>query len=137
MTAQNGALVLIKIGDGAMTESFTTIGGLRTSSMVLNNQMLESTNVSTGQWKQLLNNSGIQSVSLSGSGLFTDSVAEDMMRQNALSSIIGNYRFYFANGDYMTGPFKVASYERSGNHNSEEIYSLILESAGTITFTAI
>jgi TP901-1 family phage major tail protein len=135
MTIQNGALVLIKIGNGAMPEVFTTIGGLHTSGMKLENQILNATNVESGAWKQLLGSAGIASLSISGSGLFTDSAAEATLMNYALAGSVNNYQFIFANGDMLSGPFLVTSYERSGDYGAEEIYSLALESAGTVTFT--
>ena len=135
MSIQNGALVLIKIGNGADPEIFTTIGGLHASGMKLDNQILNATNVESGTWKQLLGGAGIQSVSIDGSGLFTDSAAEDTLRGYAFAGSVNNYQFIFANGDMLTGPFLVTSYERSGDYGAEEIYFLALESAGTVAFT--
>ncbi len=136
MPTQNGSLVLIKIGDGAMSETFTTIGGLRTSRMELNNQALDASNVDSGAWRQLLSSAGIRTMTISGTGLFTDAASEETLRGYAFAGSVHNYRLIFANGDRIDGAFLVASYERSGNENSEEIYALTLVSAGTITFTA-
>jgi len=135
MTIQNGALVLIKVGNGAGPEVFATIGGLHASAMKLDNQALDTTNVGSGTWKQLLGSAGIQSLSISGSGLFTDSASEELLRGYAFVSSVNNYQFIFANGDRVSGPFLVTSYERGGDYGAEETYMLTLESAGTITFT--
>lgn len=137
MTAQKGSLVLIKVGNGGDPEVFTTIGGLRVSSMVLGNQMLDATNTESGAWRQLLGGAGIRSLQISGGGMFTDAASEEIVRGYAFASTVNNYRFVFANGDYVTGPFQITAYERSGDHENEEVYSLALESAGTITFTGV
>ena len=136
MTAQNGALVLIKVGNGASPEVFTTVGGLRTSKLTLNNHALDATNVESGAWKQLLGNAGVSSIFIHGTGLFTNSSAEETLRGYAFAGSASNYKFIFANGNNITGAFMVTEYERSGNHDGEEMYSLTLESAGTITFAA-
>lgn len=136
MTAQKGSLVLIKVGDGAGSETFTTIGGLRTSRFSINNQSVDATNKDSGAWRRLLDGAGIRSVSLSGTGIFTDSTAEETVRSYAFSNTIKNYKFFFANGDSITGAFQITSYERSGNYDGEETYALSLASAGAITFTA-
>jgi TP901-1 family phage major tail protein len=115
---------------------FTTIGGLRLSGMVLDNHVLDATNRESGAWRQLLPNAGIHSLTIHGNGLFTDVASEETVRGYAFAGTVNNYQFIFANGDYVSGPFMVTSYERSGNIDSEEIYSLTLESAGTIIFTA-
>ncbi len=135
MSAKKGSLVLIKIGDGGSPEVFESIGGLRTSRMQINNQALESTNLESGHWKQLLAGAGIKSLTLSGNGIFVDSTAEETLRISAFSSSVKNYRFYFANGDYLAGAFYISAYERSGVHDDVEIYAVTMSSAGTIQFT--
>jgi len=136
MAAQKGSLVLIKIGNGAGTEVFTTIGGLRASALVLGNQALDATTLASGVWRQLLTGAGIRSLRLSGSGIFTDAASEELLRGYAFAGSVNNYRFVFPNGDNITGPFLVNSYSRSGEIDGEEIYAMTLESAGAITFTA-
>lgn len=135
MTAQQGALVLIKAGNGGSPESFTTIGGLRASQMDINHQPMVATNVESGAWRQLLANAGILSFRIGGSGRFTDSAAEETLRAHAFSGSINNYRFVFPNGNNVTGPFAVTSYSRSGEEEGEELFALTLESAGTISFS--
>jgi TP901-1 family phage major tail protein len=136
MAAKAGSLVLIKIGDGEVSESFTTIGGLRASSIMINNQILESTHLDSGEWKQITGGIGIKAITLSGRGIFTDSGSEGLMRQQAFANTINNYQFYFSNGDYLTGPFIVSGYERHGDYDKEQTYSMVLESAGPISFSA-
>ncbi len=135
MTAQKGALVLIKIGNGGGPETFATIGGMRTSRLTVNNRAIDSSNKDSGVWRQLLSNGGIRTMSISGTGIFTDAVSEELLRGYAFAGTVNNYQFVFANGDYITGSFLVTSYERSGNYDAEETYALTLESAGAISFT--
>jgi TP901-1 family phage major tail protein len=134
MTAHNGALVLIKAGDGGSPESFTTIGGLRTSEILLAHHSRDATTIESGAWQQLADGAGLLACHISGSGLFTDSASEETVRGHAFSGSANNYRFIFANGNNITGPFIITAYQRSGNHDGEEQYALTLESAGTITF---
>lgn len=137
MTAQKGSLVLIKIGNGSAPETYATIGGLRISVLTVDNDTLHSTNVESGMWQQLSSGTGIRSMRISGGGMFTDSASEELLRSKAFSGVSSNYRFVFANGDYITGAFIVTNYERSGSITEEEIYTVTLESAGTISFTAV
>lgn len=129
--------MLIKVGDGANPEQFDTVGGLRTSNLILNNHLLDSSNVTSGAWRKLLNGAGIQSLRISGNGIFTDSVAESTLCGYAFSNTVHNYQFIFANGDLITGPFVIAAYERAGNYDGEEAYSITLESAGAINYIAV
>lgn len=136
MAAQKGSLVLLKVGNGGSpTETFTTIGGLRTNSFTHNNQTVDTTSKDSGAWRQLLDGAGIRSITLSGSGVFTDAATEETVRGFAMNNQIKNYQMTFGNGDSMTGAFQITSYQRAGSYNGEETYSLTLASAGTVTYT--
>ncbi len=138
MAAQKGSLFLLKVGDGGSpTETFTTVGGLRATRFTLNNQLVDSSNKDSGAWRNILANAGIRSLTISGSGVFLDSASEETVRANAFASSVNNYRITMGNGDYLTGAFQITSYERSGDYDGEETYSITLESAGNITFTTV
>lgn len=126
--------MLIKVGNGASPEVFATVGGLRASAIMLGNQPFDATTMESGVWRRLLGGAGIQSMHISGSGMFTDAASEETVRGYAFAGSVNNYQFIFANGDSVTGAFLVTSYDRSGDYGSEEIYALTLESAGAITF---
>lgn len=138
MTAQKGSLLLLKVGDGGTpTENFTTIGGLRTTAFSHNNQTVDTTNKDSGAWRQLLDGAGMRAISISGTGVFTNAASEETVRGFAMNNQIKNYKLTFGNGDSMTGAFQITSYQRAGNYNNEETYSLTLSSAGAITFTHV
>ena len=136
MVAYPGSAVIMKVGNGGGPETFASIGGLRLSRLALNNRTADTSNISSGGWRQLLANAGLKSVVLSGSGIFTDAVSEEILRGYAFANSVNNYQFIFANGDYISGLFQITAYERSGLHTGEETYAITLESAGNITFTA-
>ena len=75
-------------------------------------------------------------MSLSANGVFTDSAAEETVRSQAAANSINNYQIVSGNGDKWQGAFLITSYQRSGNHNDDEQFSISLESSGAITFTA-
>src|SRR5581483_9582827 len=131
MTAQNGALVLIQAGNGGAPETFATIGGLRITEILVNHHIRDATNIESGAWQQLLGGAGTLSCQISGSGLFTNVSSEETVRGYAFAGSANNYRFIFANGNRITGPFIVTAYHRSGSHDGAEMYALTLESAGT------
>jgi len=134
MTTQDGADIVIKIGDGQTPENFTLVGGLRVVQMALSNPLLSASNRATGAWRQL-QDAGVRSLSIQASGIFTDSQAEELVRQHAFGGGLANYQFVFGNGDHFEGAFCVAGYERGGNQDNAETYQLALESAGQIDFT--
>jgi TP901-1 family phage major tail protein len=134
MTANDGKNVLLKAGDGASpSESFATIGGLLTTRLFIDNALVDASNLAAGAWRKLQTTAGQQSMTLSGSGVFTDSAAEEILRGNAFANAVQNYELHFSNGDIVRGAFQITRYERTGNMGEEARYALTLESAGAIT----
>lgn len=136
MSIQNGSLVLIKIGDGATLENFTTLGGLMNCEISVQQPLLEKNTLESGAFRQALSSAGHRSIRISGEGLFTDSVAEAALRAQSLAGSAVNYEFVFASGAKFRGAFMVTRYERSGNYETPESYAVTLESAGAITYSA-
>ena len=73
MAAQKGSALLMKIGDGGSPETFTTIGGMRSTSLTMNDEMVDVTNKDSSRASTLLAQGGTNSMSVAGSGVFTDS----------------------------------------------------------------
>ena len=63
----------MKIGDGASPEAFTTIGGMRSTSLTLNDEMVDVTTKDSARARTLLAQGEVNSMTVSGSGVFTDS----------------------------------------------------------------
>lgn len=135
MTAQKGSLLLLKVGDGEVSESFATVGGMRTTRFVLNNQLVDATHKESGAWRALLDGAGIRSITISGNGIFTDAASEETMRGLAFANSVNNYQLSFGNGDVLEGAFQITSYERAGEYDGEENYAVTLESAGEVVFS--
>ena len=77
MAAQKGLDMLIKLD---ISGTQTTIGGLRSSSISLSDESLDVTNKDSQGTRTLLAGGGVNSLSISGSGVFTDSAAEVALR---------------------------------------------------------
>ena len=136
MAAGKGKDVLLKVGNGAYSETFATVAGLRTASLTLNNQAVDITTKDSAGWTELLEAAGISNVSISASGVFKDAASEETVRGYAQTQTINNFEFVFANGDKMSGAFLITSYERSGGYDDAEVYSISMSSSGAVTFTA-
>ena len=137
MAAQKGSAMLMKAGNGASPEVFTTIAGLRSSSLTVNNESVDVTNKDSSNNRTYLAAAGIQSTSISGSGVFTDASSETTLKTNALADTINNYQFLVPDFGTFTGAFQVTSLEYSGEFNGEVTYSCSFESAGAITFATV
>ena len=134
MAAQKGKAVLIKHGDGADPEVFTTIGGLRSSSITKNDEAVDITNKDSANARELLGGAGIKSITISGSGVFTDSTAEVALRAEFGATAFNNYQFVIPDLGTYTGAFMVASLEYAGEYNGEATYNVTFESSGAVTF---
>jgi len=135
MAAQKGSLFLVGIGDGGGPEAFTNIGSARSTSMSLNNETVDVTAKDSSGWRELLAGAGVTSMSISLSGVFKDSAGEEAVRLAAFNSSIDNWELSSGNGDTFLGAFQITSYERTGEYNGEETFSVSLESAGVVVAT--
>lgn len=136
MAAQKGSSLLIKIGDGGSPEAFTTVGGLRSTSISLNDEAVDVTTIDSSNQRELLANGGIQTISISGSGVFTDAASEGTLRTAFGASSFSNYQVIVPDFGTYEGAFMIASLEYAGEYNGEVTYSVTLESSGAISFTA-
>ena len=140
MAAGKGSSFLLKDNS---TGTPATIGGLRSTSMTINGEAVDITTkdsnafISSGNDKarDLLQGGGVRSMTLSASGVFTDSSTENILRGFAFDGAIQNYDLIFSDGSKIAGSFLITSYERAGEFNGEETYSVTLESSNTITYT--
>ena len=137
MAAQKGASLLLKVGDGSSPESFTTIAGLRSTSITLNDEAVDITNKDSSGNRALLADGGIFSISLSGSGVFTDHASEATLRTKMNATTFSNFQLLIPDFGTYTGASMVSSLEYSGEYNGEVTYSVSLESSGTITFATV
>ena len=132
MTAQKGAAFLLKIGDGGSPETYETVAGLRTTQMSINGDTVVVTTKESGGWRELLSGAGTRSVSVSASGIFLGSDAEDRVRANALAGTLDAYELSFEDGAKMRGQFLVQRLDYAGDFNGERTYSVQLESSGQV-----
>lgn len=137
MAAQKGREFVLKISDGASPGSFTTIGGMRSTSFTVNSEQVDITDKDSSGYRELLNGAGVRSISITGSGVFKDDSAYNTIQELALGTSDNQEEFQlvFGNSDILQGVFEVASLEEGGEHNAEQTYSITLESAGAFTLS--
>tara|TARA_A100000172_G_C3001249_1_gene96348 strand:+ start:305 stop:709 length:405 start_codon:yes stop_codon:yes gene_type:complete len=133
MAAQKGSAVLMKI---AVSGSQVTVGGLRSSSITLNDEMVDITNKDSSNNRTLLPQGGIQSMTVSGSGVFTDATSEVQVRTNFGGAAHSAMSFVIPDLGTYSGSFQITSLEYAGEFNGEATYSITAESSGAITFAA-
>jgi TP901-1 family phage major tail protein len=138
MSAQKGKDLLIKIGDGADPENFTTVAGLRATTLAFNAQAIDVTNAdSADQWRELLAGGGVKSATISGSGIFKDAASDTALRTAFFNQTLSNWTIVIPGFGTVTGPFKVTSLSYEGPYDGELKLALSLTSAGALTFTSL
>lgn len=136
MAAEKGRAFVLKIGSGGTPEVFTTIGGMRTTSLSINNEIVDVTNKMSNGWREMLAGAGTRAVGLGGAGVFTNSASEILFQSKVLEGSIDAYEVVFESGDKFVGAFLAVSLEHAGDHNGERSYLLRLESSGPVSFAA-
>ncbi|MCT4635172.1 MAG: phage tail protein [Rickettsiales bacterium] len=127
----SGSLVLLSL---KQADQWQAVGGMRNLKMVVNSQLIDSSNNNSIAWRELLNEAGLRYVSISGSGAFTDSAGEIYLQELVFTGKLAKYKFKFANGSSLIGKFIISHYERLGEVNEEENYVINLESSGEVLF---
>tara|TARA_R100000773_G_C4160949_1_gene78790 strand:+ start:177 stop:590 length:414 start_codon:yes stop_codon:yes gene_type:complete len=137
MAAQKGIDLLFKIGDGGSPETYTAIGGMRTTSLAMNDEMVDVTNKDSARARTLLARGGTNSMTVSGDGVFTDSASETTLRSKFDEAGLTNFQFLVPDFGTFTGNFRLTSLEYAGAFNGEVTYSFTFESSGAISFATV
>ena len=135
MAAQKGRDILLQISDGVSPATFTTVAGLRSKTLTINNESVDITTADEAPWRQLLGDTGMRSVSISGAGVFQDDATINLIEDLSLNGNLEEFLVIFGNSDQMQGVFQVNSFEYGGEHTAEQTYSISLESASIVTMS--
>lgn len=138
MSAQRGRDLLVKIGDGGSPETFTTVAGLRATTLGFNSTTVDVTNAdSANQWRELLAGAGVKSAAFSGSGVFKDAASDESLRAAFFTQTTPNFQVVIPDFGMIAGAFQIASLQYEGPYDGEVKLSLSLQSADALTFTAL
>ncbi|MGL4975876.1 MAG: phage major tail protein, TP901-1 family [Bosea sp. (in: a-proteobacteria)] len=136
MPAQKGKDLLLKVMDN--TSVFVTVAGLRARQLALNAESVDVTHAeSAGRWRELLAGAGVRRASVSGAGVFKDEASDALVRQTFFDGTIRTWQITVPDFGRIEGAFQISTLEYRGDHANEVTFDLSLDSAGTITFTAI
>jgi len=130
---KGGKDFLLKVDTGGAT--FVTVGGLRSTGFTQASEMIDVTNHGSNQERTLLAGAGIKSRSISGSGIHNgDGATLNLIDDLADSQALNDFQVVDADsGRTYQASFKVTSFERTGDYNNEQGYSISLESSGPLT----
>lgn len=140
MAKQLGRELLVKIGDGEVSEVFSNLCGLNSKSLTINNSSIDVTTPDCASpggalWTETL--AGVKNLSVSGDGYFEDSTAEARMNTVAMAADNScNFEIVVPDFGTYAGAFRIDSVEFGGETEGGVTYSLSLSSNGAVTFTA-
>ncbi len=146
MAKQQGRLLLIKIGDGEVAEVFTTLCGIQSKTITLNNNNFDVTTMDctapgSQLWQEVM--TGMRSISFSGNGIFEGGNSLTRFKAIAFGSAvtdtadaIGKFQVIVPDFGTFEGAFHVDNVEFGGEQEGPATYSLSLASSGYIAFTA-
>lgn len=137
MAAAAGRNFLLQLGDGASTETFTTVGGGRALSISIDNTEVDVTTKGDAGIRMLLAQAGVRSGSVSFSGVFTDTAGQDALADAAIAGTHHNFRLVEATTNNVQFALRaqVTNFEVSGDEGDAMLFSCTLASTGAITLT--
>ena len=122
-----GALFLLEV---EIDSVFTVLAAMRTTTMAVNNETVDVTSKGDLQ-RELLENCGIQSVSIKAQGCISSADSYKKISYAANTGTLLNCKINSNNGEIFAGAFIISGFETSGEYNKEGLYSITLESADT------
>jgi predicted secreted protein len=135
MASFAGETMILHLGNGGAPESFSPIQGLIATGFILQRSPADSTHAASGVWRQWLEKAGVQAVEIQAEGRFSNSAAEATLRQDAFSGSLRNYRLIFGNGDYLQARCTLTRYQRRGEMQADDHYTLTLQSSGIVSYS--
>lgn len=137
MVAQRGLDMLLQVdSDGAGT--YQTVAGIRSNSLSLDGTPVDITSQDdVDRYRQLLAGAGVKSMSVSGEGVFKDAAADATIRSYWAADTQRNWRVIVPSFFQFQAAMKITKIEYAGEHAAEVTFTIALESAGSITFTAL
>jgi TP901-1 family phage major tail protein len=138
LAAQKGRDVLIQIKNGT---DFINVGGLRTKGIKINNEPVDVTNSDSEGMRKLLAGAGVNSIEVSGAGVFTDDQGASLVREAAEENTDHpTFRIIFPADTYSRmyeGAFMVANFEQNAEHNNAQMFTATFQSDGEILKTSV
>lgn len=140
MAEQKGRDFLLKIRTATGPDVFTTVAGMRTTAMQINEESVDITNKDSAGYRELLDGRIVQSMQVSAEGVFKDEATYRLLQTTMLAGTHEEYQIVIpgtiggAAGTFE-GTFRITNLETNGDYNNEMTFSVTLESDGQIAFT--
>jgi predicted secreted protein len=134
MAKYNGVDAVLKVESSPGSSSYSTIGGVISHTMTLNNEAIDVSDKDSSRWRDMLN-AGQRSLQISLNGWISDDANYELLADAADNDSILSYQFLYGNSKTCECDFHVDSLERGGEYNNAQTFSCTLSNDGTPTFT--
>lgn len=131
-----GGTAIVADGTNAslIVDAYVLVGGLRSKSLSMSSEAIDITNQESGEWKTMLDGSGVRAVALSASGVYTSEENFRLVRTAFLNNALICFMLQDTkNDELIESCFKVSSLEISGDYDAEGEYSISADSSGPVT----
>lgn len=139
MAAPLGRQFLLKVGDGATPEVFTTLPDQQTTTMTRNGQIVDVTTKDSDAERALLADGGIKNSVITVSGVADSSDTQlALLNTQYDAQSLNNYQIVWPGSSTTLtyeGAFQISSYETTADTDTTVTYSITLESSGAISTT--
>ncbi len=114
---------------------YSNVGAIKAKSIAFKTKGINTTNQDSSEWEMMLDNAGIRSMSVSGSGVYSGDVVMENLKVASMNNTLAQLAFIdVIKKKVYYGFYKVTQLQLSGNFDGEGNYSLSAESSGVITF---
>ncbi len=136
MAAYAGKLLLIKKNTGTTgSPTWTTVTGMQTKNLQINNTLVEITNDQSSNI-EYLSGAGVTDFQATGEGVWKDDSVNKSFISDAISRTEDEYQVVVPGLGTFQGTMLAETTELSGTTKAETRWSFTLRATGTITFTA-
>jgi len=137
MGVQRGRDLLIKLRSPA-SDAYESVAGLRASNVSFNARPIDVTsNDSEGRWRELFAESGVRSISITGSGLMKNVDSDKMLKDIFLGGLAGDFEIILPSFCRVTGPFVITLLRYAGTFDGEVRWDMEVQSSGAIDVVAL
>lgn len=138
MSKEAGKKVILKVGDGGGTEVFTALAGQSDTRLSLQGNPIDVSDKTTNNWGATIAGTLAATVTVSGYPDWPDTAGWDTLRTHFEAGTTVNCQLVVNNdGDYYQGAFSVTGFDVGGAEDGATEYSITLQAAGALTWTAV
>lgn len=137
MAKERGTQVLLKVGDGASPEVFTSLAGQQSTEMNINGNPIDTSDKTTNDWGTALQGIKNMTITCSGQVSWPDTAGLERLRSQMHAGNTVNCRIVLNTaGANYEGAFSITDLSITGDRDNVTSYSLTLQNAAEPTYAS-